>query len=207
VLDQVVGMLFAGHETTALAMTYACHLIGSHPDIADRFYAELDTVLDGRPTLEDLHSLEYTTQLIDETLRLYPPVHAIPRVTTERVTLGDYVLPADAEVLLSTWSVHRDPRFYDDPLAFDPSRWDDTTASERGFEFVPFGSGPRICIGRHFARLELKAVLAAIGRRYRLEVTSDLDVVPKMTTQPDGSVFARVTERADAPEADGTADS
>ncbi|MFA9415360.1 cytochrome P450 [Natrinema sp. HArc-T2] len=206
VLDQVVGMLFAGHETTALAMTYACHLIGSHPDVADRFYAELDTVLDGPLTLEDLSALEYTTQVINETLRLYPPVHAIPRVTTERVTLGDYVLPEDAEVLLSTWSVHRDPRFYDAPLEFDPGRWVDTTARERGFEFIPFGNGPRICIGRHFARLEMKAVLAAIGRRYRLEATDDLDVFPKMTTQPDGSVFVQITERT-GPVADGIADS
>lgn len=88
VLDQVAGMIFAGHETTALAMTYAFHQIGSHPDVADRFCAEIDAVLDGQPTLADLQALEYTTQVIDETLRRDPPVHAIPHRTTDAVELG-----------------------------------------------------------------------------------------------------------------------
>lgn len=196
VLDQVVGMIFAGHETTALAMTYALHQIGSHPDVADRFYAEIDDVLDGRPSLTDLQKLEYVDRVINETLRLYPPVHATPRVTTTRVELGEYVLPEGAQVLLSTWSIHRDSRFYDTPLEFDPSRWADASPRERGYEFFPFGGGPRICIGRHFARLEMKAVLASIGRRYRLACDEALEVAPQMTTQPKGAVTAHITDRS-----------
>lgn len=195
VLDQVVGMIFAGHETTALAMTYALHQIGSHPTVADRFYTELDAVLNGQPSLTDLQELEYVDRVIDETLRLYPPVHATPRVTTDRVELGEYVLPEDAQVLLSTWSVHRDSRFYDQPLEFDPSRWSDTSPRERGYEFFPFGGGSRICIGRHFARLEMKAVLATIGRHYRLDADDEIEVAPQMTTQPSGAVTASITER------------
>lgn len=195
VLDQVVGMIFAGHETTALAMTYALHQLGANPEVADRFYAEIDAELDEQPSLADLQELEYVDQIINETLRLYPPVHATPRVTTEPIELGEYTLPADEEVLLSTWSIHRDPRFYDEPLAFNPKRWEDTSPRDLGYKFIPFGGGPRICIGRHFARLEMKAVLATIGQHYRLMAEDDLEVSPQMTTQPKGSVTVRVADR------------
>lgn len=195
VLDQVVGMVFAGHETTALAMTYALHQIASRPGVTDRFYAELDEVLDGTPSAADLQELEYLEQVIDETLRLYPPVHAIPRVTTEEVNVNGYTIPADAPVLLSVWSLHRDPRFWDDPLAFDPPRWAEASPRERGYAYIPFGAGLRICIGRHFARLELKTVLAMVGQQYHVNTTADLDVTPKMTTQPNGPVSVQLTER------------
>jgi cytochrome P450 len=195
VLDQVVGMLFAGHETTALAMTYALHLIGSHPAVADRCYAEVDAVLDGRPSLADLQDLSYLEQVIHETLRLYPPVHGVPRVTTDPATLGEYDLPEDALVQLAILNVHRDPRFYDHPLDFDPERWADTTPRDRGHEFVPFGAGPRICIGRHFARLEMKAVLATICRRFRIETEGRVEIAPQMTSQPDGPVLAGIAPR------------
>jgi cytochrome P450 len=194
VVDQVVGMIFAGHETTALAMTYALHQLDSHPDVARQVRAELADVIDHRPSLADLQELSYLDRVISETLRLYPPVHAIPRTTTERVELGEYVLPANERVLLSIWSIHRDPRFYDEPETFDPGRWTGTTPRERGPEYVPFGSGPRICIGRHFSRLEAKATLATIARQYRLEASDSLDVRPKMTTQPADPVTARLRE-------------
>ncbi|MFC7018755.1 MULTISPECIES: cytochrome P450 [Haloarcula] len=195
VLDQVVGMLFAGHETTALAMTYALHQLGLHPAVAERAAAEVDAVLDGRATLSDLQDLEYVERVVDETLRLYPPVHAIPRVTTEAVEVGDWHLPAGEQVLLSVWNVHRDSRFYDAPRTFDPDRWAGTSPREKADAFVPFGSGARICIGRHFARLEMKAVLAAVLSRYRLEASDEIAVAPQMTAQPDGPVRVHVESR------------
>ncbi|WP_247730714.1 cytochrome P450 [Halovivax limisalsi] len=199
VLDQVVGMLFAGHETTALSMTYALHAIGSNPAVADRFYDELDETLgerlDGTPTPSDLDELPYLERIVDETLRWVPPVHTIPRVTTEPVEVGGYEIPADAEVLCSVWNVHRDSRFYDEPERFDPDRWADTTPRERGYAYVPFGAGPRICIGRHFARLEMKATLATLGRRFAFDAVGDLAFDPQMTTQPDGPVRIRLRER------------
>jgi cytochrome P450 len=195
ILDQVVGMVFAGHETTALAMTYALHQIGSHPHVADQFYAELDEVLEGSISAADLHDLEYLEHILNETFRLYPPVHAIPRVTTEPVTIGGYTIPAEAPVLLSVWSLHHDPRFWDNPGTFDPDRWNQTSPRDRGYAFVPFGAGPRICIGRHFARLEATATLATLGRHFRIDAVSDLAVSPKMTTQPDNPVTARLTKR------------
>jgi cytochrome P450 len=192
VIDQVVGMIFAGHETTALAMTYGLHQLESHPDVARNVRAELEAVLDDQPSLAELQELTYLDDVISETLRLYPPVHAIPRTTTDRVELGEYVLPAGEQVLLSVWSIHRDPRFYDDPGEFDPSRWEHTTPRKRGPEYIPFGSGPRICIGRHFSRLEMTATLATVGRRYRLEELSELAVRPQMTTQPVAPVTGRL---------------
>lgn len=195
VLDQVVGMLFAGHETTALSMTYALHQIGSHPAVADRFHAELDAVLDGQPTLAELQELSYLDTVINETLRLYPPVHAIPRVTTDAVTVDGYRLPADSQALVAVWNMHRDPRFYDDPLSFDPDRWQETSPREQGYAFVPFGAGPRICIGRHFARLEMKAVLAELGRQYRFAAEGEIDVRPQMTSQPASPIPIRLQSR------------
>ncbi len=199
VLDQVVGMLFAGHETTALALTYALHQIGSCPTVAERFYAEIDAVLGHRPTLSDLRDLDYLERLVSETLRLYPPVHTIPRVTTDSVEMNGHTIPADMQVLLSVWSLHRDSRFYDNPLEFDPDRWIDTSPREQGYAFVPFGAGPRICIGRHLARLELKTVLATIGQRYRVVTDEDIAVAPQMTTQPAHPVPVRIEERGDHP--------
>jgi cytochrome P450 len=196
VLDQVVGMLFAGHETTALSLTYALHQLASHPEVADRFHAELDDVTDGPITAADLDELDYLERVIDETLRRYPAVHTVPRVTTEPVEVGQYRLPAGVPALVSVWSLHRDSRFYDDPLTFDPGRWERSSPRERGYAFIPFGAGPRVCIGRHFARLEMKATLAVIGRRYRLETDDELDVTPQMTTQPDDPVTVRLEERS-----------
>lgn len=194
VLDQVVGMIFAGHETTALSMTYALHQIASHPAVAERFHAEIDDVLDGRPTYDDLQELAYLDRVIDETFRLYPPVHAIPRVTAESVDIDGYTLPAGSQALVSVWSLHRDSRFYDDPETFSPDRWDGQSTREKGYAFVPFGAGPRVCIGRHFARLEMKAVLAEVGRTYRLESEGDIEIAPQMTTQPATPVTLRVRE-------------
>ncbi|MEZ3118151.1 cytochrome P450 [Halobaculum sp. MBLA0147] len=122
-------------------------------------------------------------------------MHAIPRMTTERVDVGDYTLPAEIPVLCSVWSLHRDPRFWDKPLQFDPSRWADTDPRDRGYAFIPFGGGPRICIGRHFAQLEAKATLATLCNQYRVTAPDDLVVSPKMTTQPADPVHARFTKR------------
>lgn len=196
VVDQVLGTLFAGHETTALATSYALHAIASHDEVQRRVHAELDDVLEGPATLEDVQRLSYLERVVHESLRLYPPIHGIPRKTVQPTTLGEHRLPAEEDVLIAVWAMHRDDRFYDDPLAFDPSRWADTSPQERGFEYVPFGGGPRICVGRHLARLELKVVLAAVCSRYELSAASDLEFAAQMTTQPDGPVQLRVEERS-----------
>ncbi|MFC6976877.1 cytochrome P450 [Halomicroarcula sp. GCM10025709] len=187
IIDQVVGMLFAGHETTALAMTYALHQLGRNPEPAERVAAEIDAI-GAEPSLAEIRDLASLDAVVDETLRLFPPVHGIPRVTTTDVTVGEHTIPADSEVLLAVWNMHRDGRFYDDPAQFRPDRWADTTPRERGYEYVPFGAGPRICIGRHFARLEMKLALVTVLARYRIEAPEPVSVSPQMTAQPSGPV-------------------
>lgn len=212
ILDQVVGFIFAGHDTTALALTYAWHLLGTNPEIRHRFYDEIDDVLgDGegveqekndraadsldRPTLSDVGELAVTERIVLETLRLYPPVHTIPRSTTRDVDIDGYRVPADTTTHLSVVSIQRDERFYDDPMTFRPARWRDASPQSKGHAFVPFGAGPRDCLGRRFAMLEATLVLATIGRRFALQPQSALELAPEMTTQPADGVPGLVVER------------
>ncbi|WP_248895392.1 cytochrome P450 [Haloplanus halobius] len=197
--DQLVTMVFAGHETTAAALGFTWYLLATHPDIRDRFHAELDTVLDGDPpSAEDLDDLEVTERIITEALRLYPPVHTIPRRTKTKVEIGGYSIPAGHELHLSIIHVHRDEQFYDEPLAFRPERWTDEFEKELpDFAYAPFGGGRRSCIGREFALLEAKVVLATIGQEYRLdwERTGDLDLSPRVTTRTKEGIPLRIRRR------------
>jgi len=196
IVDQVVGLVFAGHDTTALAMTYALHQIGTHPEVRERFHAELAEVLGGdRPTLSDVGDLEVTERLLNETLRLYPPIHTIPRVTTRPVEMGDYRLAGDTRTHLSVWAVQRDDRFWEDPHEWRPARWRDTSPQDAGYAYAPFGAGPRLCLGRRFALLEAKLVLALVGQRFELDPQRPLEFEPMSTTQPAHEVPARVTRR------------
>jgi cytochrome P450 len=195
VLDQVVGMLFAGHETTALAMTYAIHQLGRNPEIQREVATEIDSTVGSEPSLRALQGIDVLDAVVDETLRLFPPIHGIPRVTTTAVSLGEHTIPAESEVLLAVWNLHRDERFYDDPETFDPERWAETTPREKGYQYVPFGAGPRICIGRHFARLEMKMALVSVLRRYRVRAPEPVTVSPQMTSQPSGPVHVELARR------------
>jgi len=196
IVDQVQTMLFAGHDTTGLAMTYALYHLGRDDGLRERFHEELDAVLGDRdPTLSDVGDLDVTGRIVDESIRLYPPVHTIPRETTRPVEVNGYRIPADATVHLSLYAIHRDERFYDDPTAFRPARWCEESAQSRGYAFAPFGAGPRICIGRRFALLEATLVLATIGQRFELDPQEQLALDPAMTTQPAGDVPVVVRER------------
>ncbi|MFB6118041.1 cytochrome P450 [Halosegnis sp.] len=196
IVDQLVTMIFAGHDTTAFALTAALHQLGTHPDVRERFHAELADVLDGaRPTLADVGDLTVTANVVNETLRRYPSLFTIPRKTTRPVELGGYQLPADTRIHLSFWRAHRDERFWDDPDAWRPARWTTTSPREQGHSFVPFGAGRRACIGRRFARLEATLVLATIGQRYRLDPKGPLVLEPEMTMSAGEGALARVHER------------
>jgi len=196
IVDQVVGLVFAGHDTTALAMTYALHQLGSHPGVCERFHAELDDVLGGdRPTLSDVSDLDVTERILNETLRLYPPIHTIPRVTTRSVEIGGYELAADTRAHLSVWAVQRDERFWDDPHEWRPARWRDTSPQDAGYAYAPFGAGPRLCLGRRFALLEAQIVLALVGQRFELDPERPLAFEPMSTTQPAHEVPTRVRRR------------
>ena len=197
--DQVVTMIFAGHDTTATTIAFAFYALATHPDVRGRFHAEVDA-LGGPPTIDDLDDLDVTERIVTESLRLYPPVYTVPRETTTDVTVDGYRIPEGSPTWLTIDQLHRDPRFYDDPSAFRPSRWDgDLRERIHDFAYVPFGGGPRRCIGRQFALLEAKLALAAIGREYHLDWpgdgTDDAPMIPGMTARMAPGTEFRVVER------------
>ncbi|MFC4358974.1 cytochrome P450 [Halobium salinum] len=200
IYDQMVTMIFAGHETTATVMTFAWYLLATHPAVRRRLHEELDAVLgDEPPTADTLGELDYLDHVVNETMRLYPPVHTIPRRTRLDVEVGDYRIPAGEEVHLSVLQIHRDGRFYEDPLGFHPERWDDEEDAgdeddRENFAFVPFGAGRRSCLGRPLALTEAKTVLATVMQRCDLEATKRaVELGGRITSKPKEGVPMRVT--------------
>jgi cytochrome P450 len=168
--DQVLTMVMAGHETTAKALTWTLHVLAGQPEVADAVQAELRLVLGGRPpAAEDLPRLGLTRRVIDEAVRLYPPVWLISRRTTKDTELGGYLVPEGTLVCISPWTMHRNPDHWPDPERFDPGRFlPDAVAERPSHAYLPFGGGPRVCIGRAFALTEAALVLATILPRLDL---------------------------------------
>ncbi|WP_440010138.1 cytochrome P450 [Halomicrococcus sp. SG-WS-1] len=196
VRDEVVTLLAAGHDTTALALTYALYLVGTSPDVGRKLRAELDAKLGEQvPTLSDVTELEYAEAVVSEALRLYPPTHATAREPVEDVTVDGYRIPADSTVFLPQWIAHRDERWWTDPETFRPDRWlDDANRPE--YAYFPFGGGPRHCLGHRFATVEAQVVLATIASRWRLDPEiDDLSVRPVITLRPTEPVAMTVRER------------
>lgn len=197
--DQLITMVFAGHETTAAALAFTWYLLATHPNIREQFHEELDTVLEGEPpSHDDLSELEITDRILTESLRLYPPVHTIPRQTLTDVEINGFRIPKGHEVHLSLIHIHRDEQFYDNPLSFRPDRW--TDGFERDlpdFAYAPFGGGRRTCIGREFALLEAKIVLATIGQRFQFdwEEEAGFDLEPRVTTRTEDGIPLRIRNR------------
>jgi len=167
VRDEALTLLLPGHETTANALTWALYLLANHPAEQDRVREEL-ACLDGPATAADLPRLRYTTAVVHESMRLYPPVWTLLRHLSEERTIGGYRLPAGATLLLSPWVVQRDPRWWPEPDTFRPQRWLAPDATPHRFAYFPFGGGPRQCIGNDFAMTEDTLVLATILRRWQL---------------------------------------
>lgn len=196
--DHMVTFLFAGHETTALLLTWALWSLATNPDAQRTLQAELDATLDdGRPTPAAVADAEYLTAVVDETTRRYPPAYNLFREATEDVEIGPYEVPAGTTVTTPQWVVHRDERWFDDPLTFDPGRWsDDMRGSLPEYAHYPFGGGSRACIGNRFATLEAKLVLATLLSRFDVApVTEELGVSFSATLQPDRPVQLRFSER------------
>lgn len=171
VRDEALTLFLAGHETTANALTWAWYLLSQNPGAERSFHAELDQVLAGRlPSVEDLPRLRYSESIFAETLRLYPPAWGIGRRALEDFSVGEFVIPARSVVLMSPYVVHRDPRWFADPIVFRPERWLTDDPARPKFAYFPFGGGARVCIGERFAWMEGTLLLAAIGQRWRLRL-------------------------------------
>ncbi len=191
VRDQLVTFLFAGHETTATALTYACWLLAGHPDARRRLDAELG---DRDPTFGDVPALDATEAVAREAMRLYPPAPILYREPREETVLGGYRIPSEATLQLSAYGIHRDERWWSDPDEFRPERWlADRDSPE--YAYFPLGGGPRHCLGMRFAMTELQIALAALARRVEFErVTESLDPSMGVTLDP-GAVEVRVRKR------------
>ena len=189
--DEVVTILLAGHETTALALTYALHLLANNLDAWKPLRDELDDVLaDGPPAASDVPDLACTELVVKETMRVHPPVYELLREPIEDVVFDGYRIPAGSTIAVQQWVIHRDPAIYDEPSAFRPDRW--TASFEQSlprFAYFPFGGGPRRCIGDRFAMLEAQLVLATICREWTFEPkTEPLSFSPSITLRPSGPV-------------------
>ena len=198
--SQLMTFLFAGHETSATALTWMAYELGRKPEVQGRLQAEVDAVLDGdSATLADLPHLEYTEQVVRETLRRYPPATAIFRETREDVVVGGYRIPEGTFVTVPQFVVHRDPRWWDDPDAFDPERWadiEDPPGDRPEYAYFPFGGGPRHCIGMRFALLELKLALATFAANVHVEHDhDDVGLTLAATYQPDTTIRAAFATR------------
>jgi cytochrome P450 len=178
--DEVVTIFFAGHETTAQALTWTWYLLSRHPEVAKKMHQELQTVLGGRtPTMEDVPNLQYTRMVFEESMRLYPPVWIFVRDAIGPDRIGDTHVPAGSMVVLSQYITHRHPKHWPNPEAFDPERFSPERADERlNYAYFPFGGGPRTCLGDKFAMLEGILVLATIAQRYTLHLLPGHPVEP-----------------------------
>jgi cytochrome P450 len=199
--DEVITLFSAGHETTALVLSYAFLLLSRHPGAAERLYAELSAVLPGRsPSLSDLPALPYTEAVVLETLRLYPPAWAIGREALLDTELSGYKISRGAQIWIIPWVLHRDPQYFPEPETFLPERWLDGLQKRLPrFAFMPFGGGPRLCIGNAFAMTEAVLLLAAIARRFRMQVVEEqpLRLMASVTLRPRHSLYAQVFDRGE----------
>jgi cytochrome P450 len=182
VRDEAVLFLFGGHETTAVAITFTLLLLGRHPEWQQRVRDEVDGVLaDRRPGYADVTRLANTSWVVQEAMRLYPPAYAMARLVCNDEEIGGYRLPAGSIAIVSPWMTHRHPEFWDDPQRFDPERFGPERAAGRHrYAYLPFGAGPRACIGGHFAMLEAQIATAVVVQSLRV-ITYDQDIVPDAT--------------------------
>jgi cytochrome P450 len=200
--DEAVTLLLAGHETTALTLTYAAFLLARNPAAAARLREEVDQKLAGRsPAMSDLPGLTFLDAVVKETLRLYPPAYVIGRQVVKPFEVGGYLIPEGHQILMSPYVLQRDAHYFDDPEAFKPERWLEPSASPLPrFVYFPFGGGPRVCIGNHFATMEAALVLGTLVQRIELETLPgfELRTRPIVTMRPAKGVPMRVKRRAPA---------
>lgn len=197
VRDEIMTLLLAGHETTACALTWTLYQIGNRPDVQTKMQEEITSILGGRvPEYEDVAKLKFTKMVLDESLRLYPPVWLIPRRAHNDDSVNGYPISAGSEVLICPYSLHRHPGYWDNPESFDPERFS-TRRDDELFKYVylPFGAGPRYCVGASFAILESLLILAMIIQRYRLRVVANQEIIPhaSLTLYPKNGLMMELT--------------
>jgi cytochrome P450 len=197
ICDELVLFLLAGHDTTATVLTYALWALGHRPELQQRVAAEAEALGDRRLTHEDVPRLRYTVQVLHEAMRLCPPAAAVGRTVMADIEVDGYRLPAGTCAIVAIYAMHRDPALWEDPLRFDPDRFSPERSKGRDrWQYLPFGGGPRGCIGDHFAMLEATLALATIVRRVKvLSLSSDFPTTTPLTMIAAAPIRARVGTR------------
>ncbi len=196
--DEVLTMLTAGHETTANALSWTLYLLSKYPGVVQALEAEVDSVLAGRRAgIKDLAQLTYTAQVAKEAMRLYPPVWLVARQALCETTLGGYRIPKGAYVFMSQWAIHRHPKYWPNPEAFDPSRFAPDRPAPDRFAYLPFSRGKRQCIGDRFAEMETVLVLATLVQHYRfaLDPGHPVELEPSVTLRPKNGIRMKISRR------------
>jgi cytochrome P450 len=200
VRDEVMTLFIAGHETTAVALSWIWLLLAQHPEVDARLAAELRTVLEGRPpTVADLPQLKYAEMVVTEAMRLYPPAYGLGRQAIRDMEIAGHPIPRRMIVIIPTWVVHRDARWYAEPETFRPERWAVGAARQLPrFAYLPFGGGPRLCIGNAFAMMEAVLLLTTIAQRFRLTLVPGQTVVPTpyVTLRPEPGMRMLLSPRS-----------
>jgi cytochrome P450 len=207
VRDEVITIFMAGHETTAVTMTWVWYLLSQHPAEEAELHKELDTVLGGRaPTVEDLPNLPYTRMVIEEAMRVYPPAPGLSmRVAKEADELCGFKVTPGLQIIVSPWILHRHRRLWDDPERFDPTRFSKELSDKRPrFAYLPFGGGPRICIGATLAMTEAILILAVLAQRFRvrLKEPQDIKLQARITLRPKNGLKTILEHRRPARQAE-----
>jgi cytochrome P450 len=199
VRDEAMTLFGAGHETTAVTLTWIWYLLSQYPEAEARLYEELERVLAGRlPTLDDLPKLTYTEKIVKEAMRLYPAAWVVTREAHQDLTLGNHPVKKGRIVLVNVYGLHHDPRYFADPERFDPERFSpENEAKIAKYTYLPFGGGPRVCIGNAFSLMESRLLLATLAQRFKLSLAPNFAVVPdrQFTLRPKYGMQMIVSER------------
>lgn len=196
--DEVLTLLLAGHETTANTLAWTLYLLAQNPGEQSRLAAEVNEVLGGRVAqAAELQRLPYTQMVLMESQRLYPPAWAIGRKAIGDFEVGGYHVRAGTNVVISQWVMHRDPRFYPEPDRFNPGRWRENSLPK--FAYLPFGAGPRVCVGASLALTESALVLATLMQHFRFSLAPGerVKAFPSVTLRPKNGLKLRVERRAE----------
>lgn len=192
--DETITFLLAGHETTANALAWTWYLLSQHPEVERRLREEVCAVLGDRaPGVEDLPKLQYVRQVVREAMRLYPPIWIMERRAIGADEIHGVAIPAGSSVMISPYALHRAPDLWADPEAFDPDRFAPDREPER-FAYIPFGAGPRLCIGNNFALMEAQVIVAMIAQRYAVRLLDGQEIVarPGITLRPRDRMMMRL---------------
>lgn len=197
--DELVTLLLAGHDTTALGISYALYLLAKHPAEQETVQREIDAVLAGDTiSVESISELRYLDAVITETLRLFPPSYLFVREAKEADMIGEYPIKEGTTVIIHPWVMHRDDRYYAQPTSFDPSRWLNSLERElHPFAYIPFSGGPRRCIGEHFANIEMKIILATFIQAFQFELAFEppVSLQPRITLRPASNIPLKLSHR------------